>query len=259
MLIRALLILPVVAALGQPLEAAAPSVSSRPPNVVFFLCDDLGSGDVAALGSKDIQTPNIDALFARGTRLARHWAGSAVCAPSRCVLMTGKHPGHAVVRSNREVKPEGQVPMPAGTVTLVKLLHDAGYATGAFGKWGLGAPGSDSDPTACGFDEFFGHICQRQAHSFYPDHLWDGRTRVGLDGKTYAADLIAARQIDFVRRHAAQPFFLYVPTTVPHLPLQVPADEPSLAAYEQHFGAEKPYLGGKGYVPCQRPLATYAA
>ncbi len=137
----------------------------RPPNIVFFLCDDLGSGDVAALGSRDIHTPEIDRLFARGTRLTRHWAGSAVCAPSRCVLMTGMHPGHAVVRSNREVKPEGQAPMPAGTVTLAHLLNEAGYATGGFGKWGLGAPGSVSDPLASGFDRFYGYNCQRQAHS----------------------------------------------------------------------------------------------
>ena len=242
-----------------PATAAVPTSEPRRPNIVFFLCDDLGTGDVAALGSRDIKTPNIDALFARGTRLTRHWAGCAVCAPSRCVLMTGRHPGHAVVRSNREVKPEGQAPMPAGTLTLATLLKAAGYATGGFGKWGLGSPGSVSDPTACGFDTFFGYNCQREAHSFYPDHLWDGRTRVELDGTRYSADLIAARQLEFIRCNAARPFFLYVPTTVPHLALQVPADEPSLAGYEQHFGAEEPYIGGKGYVPCERPLATYAA
>ena len=261
----------------------------RPPNIVLFLCDDLGSGDVAALGSKDIQTPNIDRLFSRGTRLTRHWAGNAVCGPSRCVLMTGRHPGHATVRSNREVKPEGQAPMPAGTVTLARVLKEAGYATGGFGKWGLGPPGSESDPIACGFDTFFGYNCQREAHSFYPDHLWDGRTRVAVDntslaggpvprggtvaadqgafpdsfapyvGRNYSADLIAERQLAFIKDNAGRPFFVYVPTTVPHLALQVPADEPSLAAYDKHFGAEEPYLGGKGYVPCRRPLSTYAA
>jgi len=267
---------------------AAPA--PRPPNIVFFLCDDLGTGDVGALGGKDIQTPNIDALFARGTRLTWHWSGNAVCAPSRCVLMTGKHPGHAVVRSNREVKPEGQFPMPAGTLTLAQILHDAGYATGGFGKWGLGAPGSVSDPVACGFDRFYGYNCQREAHTFYPGHLWSNRDKVVLEnaalsgdpqvarggtvppaaagdeaafakftGKRYSADLIAAEQLAFIRGHAARPFFLYVPTTVPHLALQVPADEPSLAHYRTHFGEEKPYLGGGGYVPCRRPLTTYAA
>lgn len=243
----------------KPAAESSQREPARRPNIVFFLCDDLGCGDLACTGSRDIQTPAIDALFARGTRLSRHWAGNAVCAPSRCVLLTGKHPGHAAIRSNREVKPEGQVPMPAGTVTLAKLLGDAGYATGGFGKWGLGAPGSDSDPIACGFDSFFGYNCQRQAHTYYPGHLWDGRSRVRLDGTQYAADLIAERQLAFIKANAGRPFFLYVPTTVPHLALQVPADEPSLADYERHFGAEAPYLGGKGYVPCPRPLATYAA
>jgi len=276
--------------LGLLVPASAAAAGPRPPNIVFFLCDDLGTGDVAALGGKDILTPNIDALFARGTILTRHWSGNAVCAPSRCVLMTGKHPGHAVVRSNREVKPEGQAPMPAGTVTLAGILKQAGYATGGFGKWGLGAPGSQSDPTACGFDTFFGYNCQREAHSFYPGHLWRNRDKVPLDnpavsgdpqvarggkvaaeeagdagafarfsGKQYSADLIAKEQLAFVREHAGGPFFLYVPTTVPHLALQVPADEPSLDHYAKHFGAEQPYLGGGGYLPNQRPLSTYAA
>jgi arylsulfatase A-like enzyme len=238
------------------LAGGARAEGPRPPNIVFFLCDDLGSGDVAALGSRDIHTPEIDRLFARGTRLARHWAGSAVCAPSRCVLMTGMHPGHAVVRSNREFKPEGQAPMPAGTVTLAHLLRTAGYATGGFGKWGLGAPGSVSDPLASGFDRFYGYNCQRQAHSYYPDHLFDDRQRVALDGKTYSADLIASKQLEFLRTNANRPFFLYVPTTVPHLALEVPADEPSLTDYAKHFDNEEPYRGGKGYVPCERPLAT---
>jgi len=152
-----------------------------PPNVVFILADDLGTGDIGALGSTYAHTPHLDALHARGTRLARHWAGSAVCAPSRCVLMTGLHPGHAAVRSNSEVQPEGQRPMPEGTVTLARLFRDAGYATGGFGKWGLGAPGSVSDPLAAGFERFFGYNCQRHAHSFYPDFLRDGRERVPLD------------------------------------------------------------------------------
>ena len=269
-------------AAAAPHAAAAPA--ARQPNVVFFLCDDLGGGDLSCLGSRHVRTPHIDRLFARGTRLERHWAGSAVCAPSRCVLMTGRHPGHGCVRSNRQLEPEGQAPLPAGTVTLVSILHAAGYATGGFGKWGLGPPGSDADPSACGFDRFFGYNCQREAHSYYPRHLWSDRERIAVDnpaiprraslpaeppptaadfdafaGRTYSADLIAARQLEFVRAHADGPFFLYVPTTVPHVALQVPADEPSLAEHHEHFGAEQPYLGGRGYVPCRRPLATYAA
>jgi arylsulfatase A len=269
---------------APPAPAPAPPAAAapRPPNVVVFLCDDLGPGDLSCLGGRDIATPHLDALFARGTRLSRHWAGSAVCAPSRCVLLTGRHPGHAAVRSNREVEPEGQTPMPAGTVTLARILRDAGYATGCFGKWGLGAPGSSSEPLACGFDRFFGFNCQRHAHGFYPDYLWDDHATVAIDnggvprggrvpagapaeafaaftGRVYAPDRIAEEALAFVRRHAERPFFLYVPTTVPHLALQVPPDEPSLAEYRAHFGAEEPYLGGRGYVPCAAPLATYAA
>jgi len=280
-LIAAAAVLVAVAGPAVSADAAAPG---RRPNVIVFLCDDLGSGDLSCLGSRHVRTPHIDALFARGTRLERHWAGSAVCAPSRCVLMTGRHPGHAVVRSNRQLEPEGQTPMPAGTVTLAALLHDAGYATGGFGKWGLGPPGSASDPNACGFDRFFGYNCQREAHSYYPRHLWSDRERIAVDnpaiprraslpadpppaaaafaafrGATYSADLIAAEQLKFIRAHADRPFFLYVPTTVPHLALQVPADEPTFAGYREHFGDERPYLGGRGYVPCERPLATYAA
>ncbi len=272
----------VWAVLGMP--AVVVAAPARPPNVVFLLCDDLGTGDVGCLGSKAVRTPHIDSLFARGTVLARHWAGSAVCAPSRCVLMTGLHPGHGAVRSNREVKPEGQAPLPPGTVTLAGLFRAAGYATGAFGKWGLGAPGSGSEPLDHGFARFYGYNCQREAHTFYPQHLWSDRERVVIDnppvprggtvpadpppgdeafapyrGKTYSADLIAGQHLAFVRDHAAEPFFLYLPTTVPHVALQVPADEPSLAGYERIFADEQPYLGGKGYVPCRRPLATFAA
>ena len=276
--LRVALSLALVAALVPALAVA------RPPNVVFFLADDLGTGDVAALGSPHAVTPNIDSLFARGTRLARHWAGSAVCAPSRCVLMTGLHPGHAPIRSNSEVQPEGQRPMPEGTVTLPGILHAAGYATGGFGKWGLGAPGSPSDPVAAGFDRFFGYNCQRHAHSFYPTSLWDNRAKVPLDnppvpvtatlpadpaptaadfarfrGTTYSADRIGDEAVRFLRDHAERPFFLYLPTTLPHLALQVPADEPSLERHRRFFGVETPYLGGKGYVPCAEPAATLAA
>jgi len=198
--------------------------------------------------------------------------------------MTGLHPGHAPIRSNSEVQPEGQRPMPAGTVTLPRILHDAGYATGGFGKWGLGPPGSDSDPIACGFDRFLGYNCQRHAHSFYPTYLWDGRAKVPLDnppvpvtatlpadppptvadfarftGTIYAADRIGDAAVRFIRDHADRPFFLYVPTTLPHVALQVPADEPSLPRHRARFGAEIPYLGGKGYVPCVEPAATLAA
>ncbi|HEY2839060.1 MAG TPA: sulfatase-like hydrolase/transferase, partial [Pirellulales bacterium] len=125
---------------------------ARKPNVVFFLADDLGRGDLGCYGQKKIRTPNIDRLAAGGVRLTQHYSGNAVCAPSRCVLMTGMHPGHAFIRDNRAMKPEGQYPIPANTVTLGKLLQAAGYKTGAFGKWGLGPMESSGDPLRQGID-----------------------------------------------------------------------------------------------------------
>lgn len=256
--------------------------SARPPNVIFILCDDLGYGDVGCFGQKKIRTPNVDTLAREGMKFTQHYSGNAVCAPSRCVLMTGKHPGHAYIRDNREAKPEGQLPIPADTVTVAKLFKQMGYATGAFGKWGLGAPGSEGDPNRQGFDRFYGYNCQREAHNYYPNHLWDNDRRVELDnptfgahqklpadadpkdprsyagyaGKQYAPDLIAEKAREFIRQNKDKPFFLYFPTTVPHLALQVPED--SLAEYAGKF-PETPYAGQRGYLPHRTPLAAYAA
>lgn len=252
------------------------------PNIIFILADDLGYGDPGCYGQTRIRTPNLDRLAREGMRLTQHYSGNAVCAPSRCVLMTGLHPGHAFIRDNREIKPEGQLPLPAGTVTLPKLLGRQGYVTGAFGKWGLGGPGSEGDPLRQGFDRFFGYNCQRLAHNFYPTSLWDNAVRVKLNnpdfsahdtfkpgedpndpksyqrfqGHEYSADLIAERALQFVRDHRAKPFFLYWPTTVPHLALQVPDD--SLREYEGLW-EDPPYTGGRGYIPHFKPRAAYAA
>ena len=127
------------------------------PNIVFILADDLGYGDVGCFGQTKIHTPNIDRLAAEGMRFTQHYSGNAVCAPSRCVLMTGKHPGHAYVRDNRSYKPEGQEPLPADTITLPRLLASAGYVTGGFGKWGLGGPTTTGMPLNQGFNHFFGY------------------------------------------------------------------------------------------------------
>ena len=137
-------------------ESKESAARERLPNIVFLIADDLGYGDVGAFGQKIIETPNIDAIAKSGMMLTYHYAGNAVCAPSRCVLMTGLHPGHAQVRDNREHKPEGQHPLAAGTRTLARILDENGYSTGGFGKWGLGFPGSDGRPIAQGFDPFFG-------------------------------------------------------------------------------------------------------
>jgi arylsulfatase len=237
--------------------------SSRRPNIVLILADDLGYGELGCYGQKKIRTPHLDRLAANGLRFTQFYAGNAVCAPSRCVLMTGKHAGHAFVRDNRTVGREGQYPIPADSVTIAKVLRSKGYATGAMGKWGLGPPGSEGDPTKQGFDLFFGYNCQGHAHNHYPTYLWRNDKHVELEGNTggdtgkqYSHDLFEAEALRFIRANKDRPFFLYVPFTVPHLALQVPED--SLAEYAGKW-EDPPYKGGKGYRPHPRPRAAYAA
>ncbi len=247
-------------------------VSGRKPNIVFVLADDLGYAELGCYGQKKIRTPNIDKLALQGMKFTQHYSGSPVCAPSRCTLMTGKHTGHAQVRSNKQVGGTegwklgstigGQWPLKAGTITVAKILKDAGYTTGAFGKWGLGRVGTTGDPQQQGFDHFFGYICQRQAHTFYPNHLWrDGEVQwieANKDGKqqVYSHDLIADEALKFIKANKERPFFLYVPFTIPHVALHVPED--SLAEYKGKW-PDPPYKGDKGYVPHPHPRACYAA
>ena len=237
--------------------------SNRQPNIIFILADDLGYGDVGAYGQTKIRTPHIDRLAAEGIKFTDFYAGSPVCAPSRCVLMTGKHGGHAYIRDNKEFKPEGQEPIPASEVTIAELLKSQGYATGGFGKWGLGYPGSEGDPNKQGFDYFYGYNCQREAHNFYPDHLWRNEQKVmlegndrGLTGKQYAHDLIEAEALQFINANKDKPFFLYAPFTIPHLALQVPDD--ALAEYVGKWD-DPAYDGKNGYLPHPHPRAAYAA
>jgi arylsulfatase A-like enzyme len=192
------------------------------PNIILILADDLGYADIGCFGQKLIQTPQIDRMATEGMRFEQAYAGATVCAPSRCTLMTGLHNGHAPIRGNHEIKPEGQLPMPAGTYTMAQMFHDAGYATALIGKWGLGYPGSDSTPPKMGFDHFFGYNCQVQAHEYYPPHLWRNEEKVPLDGKTYSHDLFTADALAFVRDHRDRPFFLDLSYTIPHAKLQVP-------------------------------------
>ncbi len=241
------------------------------PNIVYIIADDLGYAEVGCYGQKKIKTPNIDKLAAQGMRFTQHYSGNPVCAPSRCVLMTGKHSGHAQVRANKQVGGQegwklgstigGQWPLEAGTVTVAKILKKAGYTTGAFGKWGLGRVGTTGDPNKQGFDHFYGYICQRQAHTYYPNHLWrDGKVEwleANKDGKegAYSHDLIADEALKFVKANKDRPFFLYVPFTIPHVALQVPED--SLAEYRGKW-PDPPYIGDKGYFPHPNPRACYA-
>ena len=218
-LIRSLLVLFTLFSTGLPGFA-----DEKRPNIIYIMADDLGYGDLSCYGQQKFQTPNIDRLAEEGITFTNYYAGSTVCAPTRCVLMTGLHTGHALVRGNREVKPEGQAPLPTDLVTLPLRMKKAGYTTGMFGKWGLGAPGSTSDP-AKHFDTFYGYNCQRQAHSFYPTHLWHNDKKVLLDEKTYSADLISDQLLQFVRDNKDQPFFAYVPFTIPHAAMHVPAED----------------------------------
>jgi len=249
-------------------------------NIVYILADDLGIGDLGCYGQKTIKTPNIDQLAASGMQFSNHYSGSTVCAPSRSVLLSGQHTGHTPVRGNKEVQPEGQSPLKAGVFTLAEMLKDAGYTTGAFGKWGLGFVGSEGDPNAQGFDEFFGYNCQRYAHRYFPEYLWHNDQKVYLDGndwsqtKTYAPDVIHGKVLEFIETNQSKPFFLFYPSTIPHAELLLPEDDPFLDQYLGKFD-ETPYPGGNSgdlsraaygpnmhipaYAPQEYPKATYAA
>lgn len=254
-------ILPVLllsVCLASPIAAA-----ERAPNIIFILADDLGYAELGCYGQKKIRTPHLDKMAAEGLRFTQFYAGNAVCAPSRCVFMTGKHAGHAYIRDNREIKPEGQEPLPSDTVTISRLLKARGYATAAVGKWGLGGPGSTGEPGKLGFDLFFGYLCQRHAHNHYPSYLRRNDKKVDLEGNTdadtgkqHSHDLFEAEALAFIRAHKDKPFFLYVPFTIPHVALQVPED--SLKEYAGKWD-DPPYKGGKGYRPHATPRAAYAA
>jgi arylsulfatase A-like enzyme len=220
------------------------------PNVIFILADDLGYGDLGCYGQDQFTTPHIDQMARSGVRFTRHYAGSTVCAPSRSVLLTGLHTGHTPVRGNREVQPEGQYPLPGEVFTLAEMLKQKGYVTGAFGKWGLGYPGSEGDPVHQGFDSFFGYNCQRFAHRYYPEYLWDNQQKHYLEGNdwshtvTYAPDVIQQKTLEFIHQHHDTTFFLYVPMVIPHAELIVPDD--SLFQLFQGRYPENPYVGSPG-------------
>ncbi len=204
------------------LGIAATSAAPARPNVIFILADDMGYGEIGAFGQQKIKTPHLDRMASEGLRFTESYAGTSVCAPTRCALMTGMHTGHTHIRANRELPSEGQEPMLAGTFTVGHLFKNAGYTTGMFGKWGLGFVDSTGAPDKMGFDMFFGYNCQRQAHEYYPDHLWRNQQRIELDGKTYSHDLIAKECLQWIRENSKKPFFLYVPFTIPHPNYQVP-------------------------------------
>lgn len=243
-------------------RAAEPT---RPPNVVLIVADDLGCFELGCYGQKLIKTPNIDKLAEGGMRFTHFYSGNAVCAPSRCSLLTGRHMGHATVRNNTQFKKgeEGQFPIRATDVTVTELLKEKGYATGAMGKWGLGNWDTSGSPLKHGFDLFFGYNCQAHAHSHYPTHVYRNDKRIDLkdnDGKTgkqYTQDMFETEALDFITKNKGNPFFLYLPFTVPHVAVQVPED--SLNEYKGKLGDDPEYDGKKGYLPHPTPHAAYAA
>jgi len=217
------------------------------PNIIYILADDLGFGDLSITGQKKFSTPNIDNLAKEGMLFTQHYSGATVCAPSRSALLTGMHTGHTPIRGNKEIDPEGQWPLPDETFTLAELLKEKGYATGAFGKWGLGYPGSEGDPLRQGFDTFYGYNCQRLGHNYYPYHLWDNDKKIMLEKNEgfkkgqYAPNLIHDQAISFLEKNKNTPFFLYYPSVIPHAELIAP--EEYMHKYLGKFEPEKEFKG----------------
>jgi arylsulfatase A len=291
--------LPLLAAALALSAFAAPqqrtgSAQGAPPNIIFILADDLGYGELGSYGQKKIRTPRLDRMAAEGMRFTQFYAGSTVCAPSRATFLTGRHTGHAYVRDNHELggfrdeEERGQLALPEGHPTVARWLRERGYTTAVVGKWGLGGPASTGVPTKQGFDFFFGYLDQKQAHNYYPTHLWRNEERYPLEnayfsphqrlegdprdpasyekyrGTEYAIDVMTREALAWVRANASKPsdgaqgrpFFLYFAPTIPHLALQVP--ESALKEYEGAF-PETPYTGDNQYLPHRTPRAAYAA
>lgn len=276
----------------------APVAESPKPNIIYILADDLGYHDLGAYGQEKIETPHIDALAANGMLFTQHYSGSPVCAPSRCVLMTGQHTGHAYVRGNDEWRErgevwdyakavedpnlEGQRPMPADPPTIGNLLQQAGYQTAIVGKWGLGAPLTEGIPNQRGFDFFYGYNCQRQAHNLYPKHLWRNGEKDWLNNELIVPGTKLAEGADTLDPASYARFTQtdYAPAKMLDAALEfirdnqdssfflyfaspiphVPLQVPPeyIEPYIAKFGDENPYLGQRSYFPTRNPRATYA-
>ncbi|MEY4610700.1 MAG: hypothetical protein RL246_1019 [Bacteroidota bacterium] len=264
------------------------ALGQQKPNVIYIYADDLGYGELGIYGQTKIKTPFLDAMAKEGIRFTQHYTSAPVCAPARCMLMTGVHAGHSYIRGNYELggfadnKEGGQMPLPENTFTIAKLMKNAGYQTALVGKWGLGMSNSTGNPNQQGFDYAYGFLDQKQAHNLYPTHLWENgkwdtlrnsyqlvheyqNKKLALDsidfekfkGKDYAATKMMEKALGFIEKNKAKPFFLYLPLPLPHLSLQAPEEE--IKAYQGKF-EETIYTGQKGgYVPTKYPRATYAA
>ncbi|NLR60406.1 arylsulfatase [Chitinophaga polysaccharea] len=265
---------------------ATTAQSRQQPNIIFIYADDLGYGETGPYGQQKIKTPHLDRLSAEGIHFNQFYTSTPVCAPARCMLLTGRHGGHSYIRGNYEMGgfadslEGGQMPLPEGTVTIGHMLQQAGYTTAAIGKWGLGMPFTTGSPNNQGFNYFYGYFDQKQAHNYYPTHLWengkadslhntfidvhrhtDPQTATDKDfdyfkGKDYAVDEMTKKATQFISSHRNGPFFLYLPYTLPHVSLQVPD-----SAVQRYIGQfdEKPYYGQQGYAAHKYPLSAYAA
>lgn len=257
----------------------------KKPNIIYIYADDLGYSEIEPYGQTKIKTPNLNRLAKKGITFTNHYSSMPVCAPARAMLMTGKHGGHSYIRGNYELGgfldslEAGQMPLPEGTFTLPKMLKQLGYKTGMAGKWGLGMHNTTGSPSKQGFDYYISILDQKQAHNFYPTHLWENDKKIELKnkyfnvhqplnpktatdkdfdyykGEEYATDILADRALDFIDKNKKQPFFLYLPFTQPHVSLQVP--QKYIDMYQEAFD-ENPYYGQQGYAPAKKPLSTYA-
>ena len=254
-----------------------PAETKIKPNIIYILADDLGYGDLGCYGQQYIETPNIDKLAAGGVKFNYHFSGSTVCAPSRSSLLTGLHTGRTQIRGNKEYFPEGQEALPDSAFTTAEFFKEQGYITAAFGKWGLGFVATPGDPINQGFDRFYGYNCQREAHRYYPDHLWNNNSRVELvrnkggNTETYAQDVIHEKALDFITDHKDTSFYLFLPYVAPHAELIAP-DDSLLRYYEKKFKESpgKPYVAKEGgdygpdmivgrYASQDKPRAHFAA
>lgn len=229
------------------------------PNVVFIMADDLGIGDLGCYGQDRIKTPAIDALAKQGMKFTQHYSGSTVSAPSRCVLLTGKHTGHSFIRGNKGYKAEDgrsyDLNLEDKEITVGEIFKTQNYVTACIGKWGLGGPSAEGHPNKQGFDYFFGYLGQGNAHRYYPTQLFENNTPVMLNKKVYSHDMIMDKALAFLNDNANKPFFLYLTPTIPHADLIVPNNE--LFDYNEKF-QEVPFPG-MGYTRQEKPRATFAA
>lgn len=256
------------------------------PNIIYIYADDLGYGELGSYGQTKIKTPYLDRLAKEGIRFTQHYTSTPVCAPARCMFLTGQHGGHSFIRGNYEFggfadeDEGGQMPLPSQTFTIGHMLQQSGYTTGAIGKWGLGFVNSTGEPNKQGFDYFYGYLDQKQAHNYYPTHFWENNQWDTLEndyfnphqrlekypddpqiydrftGNEYGPDLMTEKALDFIRKNKEKPFFLYLPYTIPHVSLQVP-DNNYYRKYQNQWDTI-PYLGQKRYTPHPKPLAAYA-